>query len=450
MKSRHLVLPSSIILVLILINVRYPVGITTTSSDIAPSSALSADHGCTSFCLNNAGHSVFGANLDESYDEGYLYVNQRHVSKTGLEPNAAGEYASWTSRYGSLTFNLVGYELAWAGMNEAGLMISTMYLPGTQVPDVDERPPMESPFWLQYQLDNFGSIQEVIASNSQIRIAPGARDHYLICDASGNCATVELLEGKMVYHTGETLPVAALTNTVYVDSVKAWHAGSAPSSDFSSLKRFGVAADRVTSFSATSSEGAVQYAFDTLLQARNPGLTAWSIVFDAQNRRVYFRTKRNEEIRYVDFNKLDFSCDGPVQTQNIQAELSGDVSDDFVPYSHELSFAHSKRAFAYFELSIPDDWLVKLLDHLENFPCMKDNQVITQETPLVQAEKAVAQETPLLKVEEVITQATPLGKVEKAVAQETPRSLFPIGWLASAALLAIVLLLIGYRIRQRK
>ncbi len=450
MKSGQLALASVILLMVMLNNYHSPIGITTTFSDVVPSSVLTTDHGCTSFCLDNAGHGVFGTNLDELFYEGYLYVNQRHVSKTGWEQNAAGEYARWTSKYGSLTFNLVGYQLPWAGMNEAGLMISTMYLPETRVPDADERPSLTSPFWLQYQLDNYSSVEEVIGNESLVRISPGARDHYLVCDASGDCATIELLDGKMVYHAGETLPVAALTNHIYAESFKAWQTGPLPDSYYNSLRRFGTAADRVMSFEPMRSGDAVEYAFETLIQVRNPDLTAWSIVFDAQNLRAYFRTVLNEEIRYIDFSKLDFACGRPVQMLNIHEKLSGDVSDDLMPYSHGVSFGHLRKAFPYFGIHIPEEWMEKLLEQIENYPCVKAEAAATQEAPLVRAEAAITQEAPLVKAGAAITQEAPLVKAEAESTQEAPQGFFFMGWLVAAALLALVLLLIRYGIHRKK
>ena len=77
------------------------------------STAAATDQGCTSFCLDNGGHCVFGTNFDNDIHEGLLYVNKRNVSKTGWDPSTTDEYAGWTSKYGSLTFNLVGYQLVW-------------------------------------------------------------------------------------------------------------------------------------------------------------------------------------------------------------------------------------------------------------------------------------------------------------------------------------------------
>ncbi len=443
MKSKHFVLASVLILAFMLTGYRYPVGTTTT----LPSSVPAADHGCTSFCLDNGGQGVFGTNLDESFSEGYLYVNQRNVAKSAWEPNTAGEYVPWTSRYGSLTFNLVGYQLPWCGMNEAGLMISTMALAETRFPDADARIPLTGGYWIQYQLDNYSSVEEVIASDALVRIAPGSQSHYLACDASGDCATIELLEGKMVYHTGETLPVAALTNNIYADSIKVWQSGQ--STYDNSLKRFSKAADRVTSFEATSGQGAVDYAFETLVQVKNPGLTAWSIVFDAQGRRAYFRTVRNEEIRAVDFSKLDFSCGKPVQMLSIDVKSLGDVSDDFVEYSHELSLAHLGKAVAYFGINLPQDAREMLLQAIEAYACAPNEEAVTQVVPTAQVEEAVTQVVPTVKGEEAVTPTVPPVNGEEAITPAAPRSFSPLGWVVAAALLVIVLLLILYAIRRK-
>ncbi|NIV31091.1 MAG: hypothetical protein GWN58_16835, partial [Anaerolineae bacterium] len=88
---------------------------------------------------------------------------------------------------------LAGIQLAWAGMNEAGLAISTMWLGETRSPAPDERPPLASPLWIQYQLDTCATVEEVMANDARVRIAD-AVDHYLVCDRSGACAAVEFLE----------------------------------------------------------------------------------------------------------------------------------------------------------------------------------------------------------------------------------------------------------------
>jgi penicillin V acylase-like amidase (Ntn superfamily) len=334
---------------------------------------------CTAFCIDSDDTCVFGANQDNTLDIGLLFVNKRHVRKTTWDPSTSGEYARWTSRYGSVTVNFVGYQMAWAGMNEAGLMISTMSVAGTQGPTPDERPPFQTPFWMQYQLDNHQSVEQVIASDAEIRPVQSAVDHYLVCDRTGACATIEFLEGKLVYYTGESLPAKALTNHTYQDSISAWEEslskGSQPEDN--SLWRFVTVANRLETAEPSSPDEAVAYAFDTLAAASRKD-TVWSFVFDPVNLHVYFRTNHNPNIRYVDFSSLDFSCRTSARLLDVHADVSGDIRSKLVAYTHADSFAHSTRFFTeYGGMSTSPLLVDTLLWGLESFPC-QDGDLSTQ------------------------------------------------------------------------
>ncbi len=335
---------------------------------------------CTSFVLDNDGYAVFGTNLDNRIHEGLLFVNKRNVTKTAWDPSTTGEYAKWTSKYGSVTFNFVGYQFAWGGMNEAGLAISTMALDITENPPPDERPPLESGIWVQYQLDNASTIEEVIASDSVVRIA-NTIDHYLISDRTGSSAVIEFIEGKMVVHTDEGMPVKALTNNTYEESIDSWQKSRLVkffqrlfSKLGPSLIRFEMAADRVRSFDENGKDKPVEYALDTLQKARGEEVggspTQWSIVFDTENLQIHFYTRTNPEIRSITFAMLDFSCTTPVEMLDIHQDLSGDISDDFMPYSHEVSLNHFLRFFEKWgNLDNSLDNIKALTKHLESFEC---------------------------------------------------------------------------------
>lgn len=299
----------------------------------------SGSEACTSFGLNHDGALVFGTNFDNTMYEGLIFINKQNTAKTGWETSPEGNVASWVSKYGSVTFNLAGYQMAWAGMNEAGLVLSTMALDETQIPAPDERPPLVSPFWMQYQLDNFSTIDEVIASDSTVRMADTV-DHYLVCDKTAACAVIEFLDGEMLVHTGDDLPVNALTNNTYDDSLATWEAGDSAPSD-NSLRRFYSAAKRVMDYDGK--EPPVDYAFETLKTVSQMGGTQWSIVFDTQNQRAYFRTLRNTDIRYIDLSTFDLSCSTPTLMINIHEDLSGDISSNFVEYDHDVSLAHTSH-----------------------------------------------------------------------------------------------------------
>jgi hypothetical protein len=254
-------------------------------------------------------------------------------------------------------------------MNEAGLTISTMSLRESQSPAPDERPPLQEPFYAQYLLDNCSTVEEVMASDARIRVLDPL-SHWLVCDRTGECVTIEFLNGKTEYHAGDELPVKALTNSTYRDSVRAWRKGKLSDQ---SLVRFGIAADRAQGFDPDGREPAIDYAFHTLYLAdgdRRGGPSAqWSIVFDAQHLQIHFRTKRTPRIRSLDLNRVDFSCDAPALMLDIHEDLSGDISQDLEPYSHERSVDQFVKFFQEWGMDIFRARTERLVDHLEGFSC---------------------------------------------------------------------------------
>ena len=113
------------------------------------------------------------------------------------------------------------------GMNEAGLVVALMWLDGTVYPAEDARPSFSVLEWIQYQLDNYGSVSEVLAHADEVRVRGGTPLHYLVGDASGSAATIEYLAGRLVVHTGSTLPTANLTNNTYESSLPGSDVGRA-------------------------------------------------------------------------------------------------------------------------------------------------------------------------------------------------------------------------------
>ncbi len=126
---------------------------------------------CTSFYLEHDKRPVHGANLDWYDGQGIIVANKRGFLKVAIsDPEKSLNPARWTNRYGSVTFNLYGYDWTWGGMNEAGLSCSSMLLSETKYSKADSRPSIFAGQWLQYQLDNSASISDVLASITKVRI----------------------------------------------------------------------------------------------------------------------------------------------------------------------------------------------------------------------------------------------------------------------------------------
>ena len=315
-------------------------------------------HPCTIFCLDKGDQLLVGFNFDWFVDDGFVCVNKRNVTKTAFllkgHKKETDNPLRWTSKFGSVTFGV--HEFPIGGMNETGLVIFRLALMKSKYPVTDTRPVVSQPQWTQHHLDNCSTIDEVLASDKQIWIPEPelkrtVNGHYFLCDRTGNCAVIEFLDGKLTYHTKETLPVKALANITYRESIEFWKEGKLPTPNPGySAQRFVAVADMTKKYNVKNSKPAVDYAFDMLtnvsqgtieeidgVRVRSPLATVWNIVFDIKNLRIYLRTFENPKIRYINVNSFDFSCKTPVKVLDIQAELSGDVTSKFIDYNYKLN-----------------------------------------------------------------------------------------------------------------
>ena len=75
---------------------------------------------CSTFLCGEGDSLYFGKNYDWNVEDGLLMVNKRGLQKSAAVRQHA---ASWTSKFGSVTFNQYGREWPSGGMNEAGLVV---------------------------------------------------------------------------------------------------------------------------------------------------------------------------------------------------------------------------------------------------------------------------------------------------------------------------------------
>ena len=317
---------------------------------------------CTTLVLDNNGQPIYGKNFDYNPVSSYVVVNKRGLAKTTIPTNSTDKLIEWTSRFGSITFTYAMREWPFEGMNEAGLFVSSMGLF-----DINESPGADSrllihPFrWVQYQLDNCSTVDEVLASDQIIKVPqppPDSKEmgiHYLVSDSKGKTAIIEWIDKKMVVHTGDTLPVKVLTNTTYDQSLEVLSnfkgfGGSWPippglfwvyfSKDTHSYLRFIRAAELVKDFDPKTSGPAVDYALSSLRKvSMRPisGRSRWRSVYDPTNKRIYFNSFDDQEVRYFNTDAFDYSCTTPAKALDVNAKLSGDVTSNFVDYTQDMS-----------------------------------------------------------------------------------------------------------------
>ncbi|MDQ1256272.1 MAG: hypothetical protein QG656_868 [Candidatus Hydrogenedentes bacterium] len=330
---------------------------------------------CTTFCIEHGGRVVFGKNYDWSADDGFVFVNKRNVHKTALAMvSAADKRAEWTSKYGSVTFNQYGRELPNGGMNEVGLVVEVMWLSDTEHAPFDDQPAINNLQWVQYQLDNFGTVDQVLQEAVKLRIMNDspAKIHYLVGDSLGNAASFEVLGGKWVCHNGDTMPVKALTNDTYASSVEAMKGYKGLGGDLplpqgrDSLARFIRASSMVKGYGPKNLAPPVQYAFSILDNAAQGDQTKWRIVYDLKARHIHFKTLRAPETREISLKGLDFSCSTPVLLMDMNEDVSGNATGLFQPYTPEANRALIGTSFG--KIDFLGSFPPKQLDMLALYP----------------------------------------------------------------------------------
>jgi L-ascorbate metabolism protein UlaG (beta-lactamase superfamily) len=161
---------------------------------------------CTAFCLVDGDGVRVGRNLDWDLGDGLLVAHPRDAD--------AGRW------YASVTCNQFGIDLPLGGMNELGLVVEELSYAPAQPPPAGERPRFDEFRIIQYWLDRYATVDEVIMSLADVAVVRRWFGlHYFLTDRTGQAAVVEFLEGRVVVHRGAGLPVAVLTNDTYARSL---------------------------------------------------------------------------------------------------------------------------------------------------------------------------------------------------------------------------------------
>lgn len=308
---------------------------------------------CSTFTLKKDDHFVYGRNLDWHVDSGMICVNQRNMAKKAFvaptKSSSKGNAMEWTSKYGSVTFNGLGREFPYGGMNEVGLVVDIMWLHETQYPQVDSRKEIGALQWGQYLLDTCSTVDEVVASLEKTRISQNeiAKVHFLIADRENNTLVVDFVDGEAKTYTGETLPQPVLTNITYQKTIQyakyfdGLGADKPTGRSLDSMDRFVRISDAVRQ-SASKDIDPVKYSF-RILHSVNAGYelnqhsTVLSAVYDIANLSINFRTNSNRNVRTIHLGELNFSNERPMRVWNVLNDLDGDITEKSINYSNELN-----------------------------------------------------------------------------------------------------------------
>jgi len=299
---------------------------------------------CTTFVSDGIGGPLFARNYDFEFGDALLVVNPRGLARvSATADDKAGVPAQWVSTHGSVTFNQFGVGFPTGGINERGLVVELLWLDGTRYPAPDARPTVTTLEFIQYLLDQAATLPEALAAADAIRIAGRTPLHFLVSDSAGRTATIEFLDGRLVTHTGDSLPVRALANDRYDRSLEKLQMSRPAASDVSSLARFARAA------AGAGGQKTVGQALAVLDSVAQPGATHWQIVYEMAPRVIHWRTSGNTKMRSLSLAATSFDCADGMRVADV-GEGQGDFAGNLKPYTRsadeaQLRLAYSKVSF---------------------------------------------------------------------------------------------------------
>ncbi|MGY4712586.1 linear amide C-N hydrolase [Mycolicibacterium sp. CBM1] len=267
---------------------------------------------------------------------------------------------TWTSKYGSLVTSF--YDLATSdGMNETGMVGNLLYLAEADYgdPTDTQKPTISVGAWLQYALDNYGSVLEAVEALRSEPFAIVAADapngkpasvHICLSDPTGDSAIFEYIGGSLRIHHGPEHKV--MTNSPVYDQQIAINAYWKLIGGKNMLPGTISAADRYVraSYNLDTSpkfEDRHEAVAAVFSQMRSIGVplgmsdpdkpnissTLWRTVSDQEARRYYFDSVLDPSVIWVDLNKVDLSPGAKPMKLELPGSdtLSGDVSARFTP-----------------------------------------------------------------------------------------------------------------------
>jgi len=331
---------------------------------------------CSTIIFGDNRNQYFAQNYDFSRDHGLIATNLRGTKKSnGVD--IPGKVVSWTVKFGSVTINQFSLEFPVSGMNEAGLVIALMWHDEGDFGDGENVQRLNELQWIQYQLDNYSTVVEVIEGLSRIRPERGPIPlHYSILDANGDHVLVEFINGEPLLHENTAFPI--LTNSSYKTCLSAaQNALGAPDELGNSVGRFVRLYSMLNSSTDAPTENKGFEYLDAVNAAsideqgfpwnqnQNDTVTAWSVVFNPMKKSLQIKTNQNSAIREMHLADINFDADGRYQLLDVHAGEAGDLTSMLEDYTKEKN--HRLLSASVPTLGLPDtvaDELAQVVDGL--------------------------------------------------------------------------------------
>ena len=339
---------------------------------------------CTSLVLNaQNGSPIYGRTMEWGgfdLDSELVLVSRGTSFTSALSGEKQG--MAWKNRFGFIAINIANLPVAADGMNETGLTVGVLYLPGfaeyQEMIVGQESVSLNNTDLAAYFLGQFDNVEEIKAALPKLRVIHNADIvkafgapvpiHWVITDDAGNSIIVEYIDRQLHIHANK---IGVMTNSPGYE----WHLlnlrnyTNLQAQDLSGdrqingvdLAPFGVGSGmlglpgditppsrfvRAAAYIHTllpfpdtdtgiPEVARVLHNFDIPLGLVREGMykdkvmagqTQWTVIGDLRNKRYYYWTEHNRRMRMVDLNKLNFE-DNKVQAIPLDELRQEDIQD---------------------------------------------------------------------------------------------------------------------------
>jgi len=308
-------------------------------------------YACSSIVIKNDSVNFLAKNFDWTYGEGIIIKNLKGSKKLAYFTHT-GEPLEWTSKYGSITFNQNGKEMPYGGMNEKGLVIEMLWLETTQYNLQEDKKYVNELEWIQYQLDQFQTVQEVIDHLNNLKIYPlKGKIHYILSDHKGESVIIEYLNGKPYYYKKEANFCQTITNNSVLQSEPyKINVKKIRKKNTYSLFRYHQLEQKISTLEKQKLVDE-KYAFEILEKvtiSKGDFRTRWSIVYNIQQRIIFFFTDTHKEIKTIDLKEIDFENKLSYfeMNQNEKTNLHKELKE----LSESINFSYLSPSLIHLEL----------------------------------------------------------------------------------------------------
>ncbi|MBK9632744.1 MAG: linear amide C-N hydrolase [Saprospiraceae bacterium] len=303
---------------------------------------------CSSVVLKKDGIFLLGKNFDWTFDGGYLIKNIRKTHKVAYYTHSA-QPMEWTSKYGSVTFNQNGKEMPYGGINEKGLVVEMLWLDETKYNLFEKTPYLNELEWIQYQLDNYASIEEVKSNLGKCKIYPiKGKIHYILADKSGHSIIIEYVAGKALIYAKDPNACQAITNKTVKHSEQYIHQiKGIPKRNTSETYRYHLLEKQISEISKTKALSA-KNAFKMLEKvriAKGKFKTLWTIVYNISDLSLSYYTHSNKNVKKLNLEDLNFDHDLSYSDINQQGNLSLPIQ--WKSLSQDVNFNMMSASFTH-------------------------------------------------------------------------------------------------------